>query len=66
MKTYTKEQFLSTKEPYEFLRKMRNDPLRHEQALAAIKDNAHAVGVKNFNSLYAAYITSLMSGQASR
>lgn len=56
MNTYTKEQFLNTREPYEALYKMKNDPFRHEQALAAIKENAHAVGVRNFDRIYKAYI----------
>lgn len=61
MKTYTASQFLNTREPYECLYKMRNDPLRHEQALTAMKENAHAVGVKNFNRMYANYVRSQQS-----
>lgn len=56
MKTYTKEQFLNTREPYEYLYAMKNDALRHEQALTVTEENAHAVGVKNFNRLYKAYV----------
>lgn len=61
MKTYTAPQFLNTREPYEYLYKMRNDPLRHEQALTAMKENANAVGVKNFNRMYANYVRSQQS-----
>lgn len=61
MKTYNAHQFLNTREPYEYLYKMKNDPLRHEQALTAMKENAHAVGVKNFNRMYANYVRSQQS-----
>lgn len=63
MKTYTKEQFLNTREPYENLYKLKNDPLRHEQALTVTKENANAVGVGNFNSLYKAYVRTQQCGQ---
>lgn len=59
MKTYNAHQFLNTREPYEYLYKMKNDPLRHEQALTAMKENAHAVGVKNFNRMYQNYVMSV-------
>ena len=58
-KKFTKEDFLTTAEPYEYLRCTENDPARHEQLLGAIQENAHAVGVTNFRRLYEAYLLSL-------
>lgn len=60
---YTKEDFL-TDEPYKFLFHLKkSDPFEHECALAAIKDNARAVGVRNFNATYAAYVRRARSCQ---
>lgn len=56
---FTKEDFLTTTKPYEYLQCMKNDPVRHEQSLGAIQENAHAVGVTNFGKLYEAYLLSL-------
>ena len=52
---FTKEDFLKTTKPYAYLAELKKDPFRHEQALAAIKDNAHAVGVRNFERMYEAF-----------
>lgn len=65
MKTYTKEQFLNTREPYEDLFKLKKDAFRHEQALAAIEENAHVVGVKKFRAIYNAFLRNQQSGQGS-
>ena len=54
-KQYTKEQFLETTEPYDYLLAIKNDPEQHERELAAIKENASAVGIKNFGTLYKVY-----------
>lgn len=58
MQTFTKEDFLSTVKPYEYLRSIKNNPLEHEQALEAIQENAHTVGVRNFRKLYGAFLRS--------
>lgn len=57
--TFTKDDFISTTTPYEYLYGLRNDPIQHEQAFAAIKGNAHAVGIQNFEKLYECYEESL-------
>lgn len=54
--TYTKEDFF-TEEPYKFLYRLKkDDPFEHARALAAIKDNARAVGVSDFKAIYDAYV----------
>lgn len=54
---YTKKDFLETDEPYKYLYRLKkSDPFRYEQALVAVKDNAHTVGVRDFNRLYAGYV----------
>lgn len=58
MQTFTKEDFLSTTKPYEYLLGLKNTPLQHEQALEAIQENARVVGVRNFNRLYKAFLVS--------
>lgn len=57
--TFTKDEFISSTTPYEYLHGLRKDPIRHEQAFAAIKDNAHAVGIRNFEKMYECYEKSL-------
>lgn len=59
MATFTKDDFISTTTPYEYLHGLRNNPIQHEQAFAAIKDNAHAVGIRNFEKMYEYYERSL-------
>ena len=54
-KQYTKEQFLETTEPYDYLLSIKNDPEQHERELAAITENASAVGIRNFGTLYKLY-----------
>lgn len=56
---FKKEDFLETIKPYKYLAELKKDPLRHEQARAIIEDNAHAVGVRYFNRLYASFLSSL-------
>lgn len=64
--TFSRVEFLTTTKPYEYLYGLKkSDPFRHEQALAAIKDNACAVGVRNFNGIYAGYVKSMQSCQGS-
>ena len=54
--TYTKDDFF-TEEPYKLLcRIKKDDPFKHALALAAIKENARAVGVSGFNAIYDAYV----------
>lgn len=59
MPEYTKEDFLKTTKPYEYLQYLKEDPTQHEQALLAVQENARAVGVRNFRKIYASYIASL-------
>ena len=56
MQQFTKDDFLSTTEPYEYLYSIKNNPLKHEQALEAIQENARAVGVRGFRKLYQCYV----------
>lgn len=56
MQKFTKEDFLSTTKPYEYLHSIKKDPLQHEQALEAVQENAHVVGIKNFKKLYRAFL----------
>lgn len=62
--TFSRSEFLTTTKPYEYLYGLKkSDPFGHEQALAAIKDNACAVGVRNFNGIYAGYVKLMQSCQ---
>lgn len=56
---FTREDFLETTKPYEFLYEMKKDPVVHEQALIDIQENARAVGIRNFRKLYKSYEASL-------
>ena len=59
MEKFQKKQFLNSVEPYRYLHELKSDPIQHEQVLAAIKENARAVGIRNFEKLYDAYLLSL-------
>lgn len=56
MEQYTRDDFLESAKPYEFLYNVKDDPELHERSLITIKENAHAVGVKGFESLYKLYV----------
>lgn len=55
---YTKSDFLQTDKPYKYLYALKRTPLQHEQTLCALKENARAVGVRNFEKLYEAFLAS--------
>ena len=59
MRQFTREEFLKTTKPYEYLREMKKDPLQYEQALAAIQENTRAVEVRNFRKIYTCYLDEL-------
>jgi len=55
MQSFTKSDFLETTKPYDYLFGLKEEPLQHEKAFASVKENAYAVGVRNFCKLYQAY-----------
>ncbi len=59
MQQFTKQEFLSTTKPYEYLLQIKGDPPQYEQALATMQENARIVGVRNFLKIYASYVASL-------
>lgn len=52
---YTKEEYLTTSKPYEFLYSLRKDKFQLKQVMQVMKANAGAVGVKCFIALYDSY-----------
>ncbi|MEG2576000.1 MAG: DUF927 domain-containing protein, partial [Christensenella sp.] len=54
--TYTANDFLMTAEPFEAVYAHKDDPFKHEQAAVAMARTAASVGIRNFKTLYAAYV----------
>lgn len=55
LRTFTKEDFLNTPDPYEAVYATKDDPFLHAQMKAKYSDLARSVGVRNFNTLYNGY-----------
>lgn len=53
---FSRDDFLSTIKPYEYLRQLKKDPLRHEKALLEVQENARSVGIRNFRKMYKFYL----------
>ena len=63
--TYTKEDFLTGKKPYEELYALKDDPFLHNQTINAMADYAASVGFKGLKASYKAYSKS-MKGESIR
>lgn len=57
--TYTKDDFLTGKKPYEELYSLKDDPFLHRQTMEAMSDYAKTVGYKGLKKTYEAYCRSL-------
>lgn len=57
--TYTKDDFLTGKKPYEELYALKDDPFLHRQTMEAMSDYAKTVGYKGLKKTYEAYCRSL-------
>ena len=54
-RTWSKEDFLESTEPYEELYKLINDKFALERALTQMSEVAKLTGVKNFRTLFKGY-----------
>lgn len=62
---YTRDDFLSSTGPYEFLYGMRETPFVQRQVMAQLSDMARQAGIRNFATIYKEYV-SAMDGQDAR
>lgn len=58
---YTKRDFLATTAPFEWLYQYRNNKLQMKQLISRMSEKAGSVGVRNFVSLYKAYLEMMSS-----
>ena len=59
--TFTAEEYRSGTAPYEYLNKLRTEnPIKHIQEKERLDGEAKALGVKNFKSLYKAYLETVV------
>lgn len=56
IKKYSREDFLLSTEPYEFVYQFMDDPFLQERVLTEISQAASKVNVRNFKTLYNAYV----------
>ena len=56
IETFTRDDFLKTTAPYDFVYLYIEDKLKYAQARELVESRAKAVGVKGFNSKYKAYV----------
>ncbi len=55
---FTREDFLNTAKPYEFVSENAEDQLHEEQLRQLVCENAKRVGIRNFRRLYVDYCES--------
>lgn len=59
---FTREDFLETVRPYKFIKENSTNHLEETQLITMVREIALSVGVKNFVSLYKAYLAVYMTG----
>lgn len=61
---FTREEYLTTSKPYEWLNSFAGNKFQLEQLLALISTKAMSIGVKNFKSMFKLYIESIKNQSA--
>lgn len=63
LKQYTKEDFLESLEPYEFLYQFNENSLKMEQVATQLSEMAQSLGIRNFKKLFGEYLKSQKSNK---